>query len=208
MTKVAKTRNVFVQKIRNRIVPLVAGTEMVQEKMIRAMSEVDLRYPESPITSENWRGSGGELSTGDRTPDATLLQQATGAQERVFELLKDTRFMLLLFGGDNATDKDYRGLRRIAREIREDYGNCVDVRYVAASTAHLQELQGDATPILLDTLGTAHERYGATAMCLYLIRPDGYVAYRSLPADCEDLLVYLGGIFPQKTLGMVAEKVV
>ena len=37
--------------------------------------------------------------------------------------------------------------------------------------------------ILEDLDLSLHHRYGASSECLYLLRPDGYVAFRSLPVD-------------------------
>ena len=49
--------------------------------------------------------------------------------------------------------------------------------------------------MVLDATGAVHERYGARSECLYLVRPDGYVGYRSQPADGDKLLAYLERIF-------------
>ena len=38
-------------------------------------------------------------------------------------------------------------------------------------------------------------RYGAASECLYLIRPDGYIAFRSYPADAASLNDYLKKLF-------------
>ena len=45
--------------------------------------------------------------------------------------------------------------------------------------------------VFMDTTGDLHRRFGASAECAYLLRPDGYVAYRSQPARLEDLIAYL-----------------
>jgi 2-polyprenyl-6-methoxyphenol hydroxylase-like FAD-dependent oxidoreductase len=216
MTKMAKTRNPILQKIRNRIVPIVASTEAVQEKVIRSMSEVDLCYPTSPIVREDWSGSG-DLHAGDRAPDATLVNARTGNTERLFEVLKDTRWMLLLFSGKQATVQDIRLLRRIAWEVRTDYGKCIDTRFVilgkAPNEALVNEnllnenLLNEDTPTLLDTTGIAHQRYEASSVSgasLALVRPDGYIGYRSAPASIDALLEYVQTIFPQKTVGVAA----
>jgi hypothetical protein len=49
--------------------------------------------------------------------------------------------------------------------------------------------------VVLDDGGSIHRRYGARAECLYLIRPDKYVAYRCQPVDGQKLLDYLARIF-------------
>jgi len=48
---------------------------------------------------------------------------------------------------------------------------------------------------LFDADGGVHRRYGARSECLYLIRPDGYVAYRCQPAEGAKLDGYLESIF-------------
>ncbi len=49
--------------------------------------------------------------------------------------------------------------------------------------------------VLLDTEGAAHHRYQADLPILYLIRPDGYIGFRSRPADQTALTTYLTRIF-------------
>ena len=49
-----------------------------------------------------------------------------------------------------------------------------------------------------DTAGPArdaHARYCADRSALYLVRPDGYVSFRSLPALARPLLDHLGTLF-------------
>jgi hypothetical protein len=60
------------------------------------------------------------------------------------------------------------------------------------------ELPGDLAgkgEILLDPRGELHHRYGARSECLYVVRPDGYIGFRSQPPDPEALKSYLTQIF-------------
>jgi hypothetical protein len=67
--------------------------------------------------------------------------------------------------------------------------------------AHLvvpHELPGDLAgkgEILLDPRGELHHRYGARSACLYVVRPDGYIGFRSQPPDREALTSYFSQIF-------------
>src|SRR5262249_1402191 len=43
--------------------------------------------------------------------------------------------------------------------------------------------------------GELHHRFGARNACLYVVRPDGYIGFRSQPPDPEALKSYLTQIF-------------
>ncbi len=45
--------------------------------------------------------------------------------------------------------------------------------------------------VLIDERELAHGAYGAQAECLYLIRPDKFVGFRSLPPNWDKLNAYL-----------------
>jgi hypothetical protein len=45
--------------------------------------------------------------------------------------------------------------------------------------------------VLLDPARSAEQRYGARSECLYLVRPDLYVGFRSQPADEAALVKHL-----------------
>ncbi|XGV98377.1 MAG: hypothetical protein ACAF41_05455 [Leptolyngbya sp. BL-A-14] len=48
--------------------------------------------------------------------------------------------------------------------------------------------------VLMDGEHCAHETYGVTSACLYLIRPDWYIGFRGGMADSDRLLAYLARI--------------
>jgi hypothetical protein len=52
-----------------------------------------------------------------------------------------------------------------------------------------------AHAVLLDPARDAHARDGADRSVLYLVRPDGYVGFRSRPALARPLLDHLGTLF-------------
>ena len=60
----------------------------------------------------------------------------------------------------------------------------------------------------VDRSDALHERYGRSEPSLYLIRPDGYIAFRGTATDVERLPAYLAKLFGEATLpesGSVAE---
>ncbi|GIG68385.1 FAD-dependent monooxygenase [Phytomonospora endophytica] len=93
------------------------------------------------------------IRAGDRAPDATCVDLATGAPVRLFDLFRGPHFTLLVFGSGPAP--------------RVDDGEVRTHRVLLA--AHDEKA-------LHDTTGEAHELYGVDGAGLVLIRPDGYVA--------------------------------
>ena len=81
-------------------------------------------------------------------------------------------------------------LSGIAGEITQRFGDTITpVLVVAASAA-----PPDVPPtlrVLLDPELALHRRYAAATESLYLIRPDGYVGFRSQPAEASHLRAHL-----------------
>jgi hypothetical protein len=83
----------------------------------------------------------------------------------------------------------------LSRAIDVDWRELLKVRFVAAEPDHTPSNVDLSEELILDPERTLHERYGAGQECLYLIRPDGYVGYRSEPATASALNDYLASVF-------------
>ena len=112
---------------------------------------------------------------------------------RLFDLLHGTHWLLLLFGGHEATVSDLRTLTGIQQSVTARYGDRVHSYLI---------VDGNATPAPLDrTLCDRehflHDKYGVQSPCLYLIRPDDYVGFRGKIGDEVNLLAYLDRILTE-----------
>src|SRR5262249_9475859 len=83
-----------------------------------------------------------------------------------------------------------RSLVAVARGVKERLG--ADVRTCLVASAVCPEWVGY---ILLDPTGEAHRIYGTRTEAVFLIRPDGYVAFRGDATSLLPLQDYLGRIF-------------
>jgi 2-polyprenyl-6-methoxyphenol hydroxylase-like FAD-dependent oxidoreductase len=211
-TRAITLRSPVAREIRNRVVSLLTSIDLVQRQMVKTASQMGLSYRASPIVREDrlplafatvtanrdqelpsvadWLDFGSAPHAGDRAPDVAF---GDGGR-RVFDLLRGTRHQLLLFDGAAATVEGYVRLDNIARRVRERHGAFVDAHVIVPRADKPPELGWDGS-ILFDTDGALHRRYGAGAECLYLVRPDGYVAYRAQPADEDRVVSYLQSIF-------------
>lgn len=147
-------------------------------------------YPDSPLNGQDVDGdllSGGPLP-GQRAPDARGLRRAAEADPlRLFELLRGADLVLLLYADGSVDDDGVQDLEAIAAAARAQAPLTAYAVLEAGSDAVLTDL-----PAIEDRDGTFAAAYGASGACAYLIRPDGYVAYRAAPVDADRLLSHLG----------------
>jgi len=208
-TKVVTLRNPVAREVRNRLGAMLAGLEIVQKRLLAQASEIAVGYRTSPIVDEHrasvaratvgkrvgeqptladWVGFGGAPHPGDRAPDVAVDDAVTA-----FSLLRHTASTLLLFDGAAPTPEGYANLAGIARRVGERWGEHVKTWIVVPRRARPAELAGEE-PVLLDPKAALHRRYGAGSECLYLLRPDGYVGFRSQPASWKALEDHLSRI--------------
>ncbi|WP_309399773.1 FAD-dependent monooxygenase [Cerasicoccus maritimus] len=200
MTKVATLQNSLGAAIRNRLLPVVVSLGIVQHKMIETIEEVSVNYRGSQWVDEyfgsNKSSSRSPFShgpmAGDRAPDAIITHSTSGKPIRLFDLFRGGHYTLLLFTNSDAKDDDLEHLNSIAEQIRNRIGNWVQCAYITGRKAPKKLPE---RCLYLDARSTAHKNYGVTLdQALHLIRPDGYIAFRSMPLNVDALNAYLDRI--------------
>ena len=196
MTRVATLRNPVAQSLRNHLVPLIASLEFVQARFKATLTELAVDYPASPLNGEHrgpgahaWLLGGGVLP-GARAVDAPLVEPATGAPTTLLAALDGTRHTLVLLTGPEPDAARVGHLVGIANAVKHRFGTLAEPLLVLPDA-----VPGAVVPatmrVLHDPELALHRRYAATAESLCLVRPDGYVSFRALPADEEHLLAHL-----------------
>jgi hypothetical protein len=197
------------ESMRRRLALVLAGQAVIQQRMKRAVAELDINYRHSPIVAQHrslvpspegeppelhgWRDFGAAPHAGDRATDAPLLRYPSGESVRFSRVRRGTKHHLVLFPGPRPTGASYGHLRAVMDATNARHGGAVESYLVVPHRASPpQEFAG---PVLIDSRGELHHRYGARTDCLYLIRPDGYVGFRSQPVDGEALQSYLARLF-------------
>lgn len=199
MTRVATLRNPLAQAIRGRLAPLLASFDFVRSHVASTLAELEIDYATSPLCGER-RGAlalgrpHGGVAAGSRAPDAAVVDVASGRAITLFEALHGTSHVLLALTGSEEPDGAARRLAGRVREVRRRFGDAVAPCLVVAGASLTADLDFPGR-VLLDPQRAVHQRYAAASDALYLIRPDGYVGYRSQPADegalCAHLETYL-----------------
>jgi hypothetical protein len=197
------------ESLRQRLATVLAGQEVMQQRMRRAVAELNIGYRHSPVVAEHhrmvpalhepqasilgWHDFGAGPRAGDRAVDARLMLHPGRESVRFFQRLRGTAHHVALFAGAQATAETHRRLQALADMAMRAHPDRVQSHVIVP-----HELPGDLAgkgELLLDPRGGLHHRYGARHACLYVIRPDGYVGFRSQPPDPEALKAYFSRIF-------------
>jgi 2-polyprenyl-6-methoxyphenol hydroxylase-like FAD-dependent oxidoreductase len=216
LTKINTLRSPVARLIRNFFAPGIAAQEVVQERLRNSLSELSVNYRESPIVSEyriglmrigirrhaqeqlptvrEWFAFDLGPNPGDRACDANLFDPRIGQATTLFQVLRGTAHHLLLLAGARSTTAGIRSLVEIGNYITDSYARLIKVHLIAADDEAWSEFAASGSHFSDPDL-SCHLKYGASSECLYLIRPDGYIGFRSQPADNESLRTYLEQIF-------------
>lgn len=157
-----------------RVLSLAKHFDRVRARVFRRLSQLDVRYRDSPVVEEGEPRLRSGPRAGDRLPDCAL--QRDGRETSLHRELSDPRFHLLLCGPEGAWDA-----RRLAA-LGERYGALLEGHH----------LSSEARPgTLVDVRGEAFARLGVNEAAHYLVRPDGHVAYRAGGDDLTRMSRYL-----------------
>ncbi len=125
---------------------------------------------------------------GERAPDVALPSLGL----RLFEALtQPAAAALLLFDGVADTLSGDENLRQIARVVQDRWPERLQVAIISPRA----DWPDAPATLWHDPDMAVHRRFGASGECLYLLRPDGYIGFRSQPASLEPLMDYLQALW-------------
>jgi hypothetical protein len=151
-----------------RLVPLAFESRPLRRRIVRFMSQLDIRYHASPFVRASLDGSDDAFRRGPRAgcraPDVPV------GDATLHALLRPPAAHVLAFGA--CDELSLRSLeRRHAHAIRcHRFGRASEIR-------------------------EAFERFGVTDSAVYVVRPDGYIGFRSCGPSLADAAAYLDALF-------------
>lgn len=212
-TNLVVSRNPALRFVRDRTLSHVMGSGLVQETLLKRVSQLDVNYRKSSLSKsytspqtllpgrrqdgfrlKDWLNLRGGPKAGDRAPQGHCLRYPSREETTLFREFEGAEFTLLLLEGPTRTGEGYAHLAETARKAEELWGEDVKTYVVIAGDDKPEDLDWNG-PILLDVERELHETYHATgAEALYLVRPDGYIGFRSQPVRGDQLLSYLSDL--------------
>ena len=211
-TRVITLKSSVARGVRNEIARFMSSFEVVQRKIAEGAAELSVGYEASPIVAEDRTGllqgrigtaAGGETPTigtvrefdagpraGSHARDGVVSVSGQTGSRRLLEALDARKHTLLLFDGKSESADGYARFASIAATVRSRFPGLVEPMVVTPRRARPDGMPEEKT-VLFVADGELERAYAATTECLYLLRPDLYIAYRSQPADEGKLVAYL-----------------
>ena len=198
LTRAMQVSDPLGQAVRHHLLAFFGANPALTRGNANTMAQLAVNYRHSPIVTQHEGGPLGRPGfrngpqPGDRAPDAGPLTRDGAPPTRLYHVLRGLRHTLLLFAGPTPSADTRARLDALARAVAARYGDRLQVYCVVAGHT---PAGGAADGVLGDPQQALHERYDAEGDCLYLVRPDGYIGFRSRPVDRASLQQYLDHFF-------------
>ncbi len=193
-TKVSLLKNPVARLARNTGLRIMAQTEKFQADFAEELSGLAISYEESPVIDndiawhEDWRSQG--FGPGTRVRSVDVYCPRRKAMISLLDEMAGGGHAVVLFSGRKPKRADVEELAGFESRVRELAGEAEKfVRVWRGSTAP------EGADWLLDRDAEAHLRYGVEQMAAYVVRPDGFVAFRCSPLDAELMAGYAELVF-------------
>ena len=176
------TNNPVTRRLKLFAVPLlfrlVSAVPLLRRRVFWFISQLWTSYRESPVVEESRSAKKGPRA-GERAPYG-FFEAGKNAGKGIFEVLKGPDHHLLLFEGTRSEPNRLEVAREEIDGLLERYEAPMQIHQIPANNKKL------------------HERYGVKKPRLFLIRPDGHVAYSGEASDVVGLKVYLDRLFTER----------
>ena len=185
-----------VRYVRDRLLRFAGRYAEPGRRLLRRASQLDIQYRGSPLT-----GQAGPVARrrdgpcpGDRMPDARLEALASRASARLHQWLRPGRFVLVVQLDEKAREHgNVLAVHALANRLDQDHGGEVLMEVVIPEQLP-QEYRdlaaGDFPGLWRDRHGDFRAHCGASDQ-LWLLRPDGHLAWRGPPGEADRLLEWL-----------------
>lgn len=169
------------------------AVESVRGSLLKADVIADLST-EEPSLYEHLSYSTGTRA-GERAP---YVKFGENDENSSLSLQASHLHTLLLFDGLARTTEGYHKLAAIAHDVEKVFPGVMRTLIIVPDSERPAELPVDVT-VIADPGAKLHEAFSARAECAFLIRPDGYVAFRCQPADPGQIAAFFQKMFIRRT---------
>lgn len=201
-TNIIGMKFILFRWLRNVILRLMAKFKSFNAKIVGRVSQLKHSYRESPLSYnyqvpfiKGWYNFRSAPVAGDRMPDVGSLRLKNDETSYYLNsILKEPTHHLLIFPGQNFTDEIPESYYQFVSNLKYYYGTLI-IPHLVVPFGQFPFPHSWKHSVIYDPEQRMHIKFGAFAPCLYLIRPDKHISFRSHPIDEEALFRYLDQIF-------------
>ncbi|MGL4609009.1 MAG: FAD-dependent monooxygenase [Trueperaceae bacterium] len=170
-------RTPLYRTIRNHALPYLLNLNPLVKQVATNNAQLNIHYRKSPLSVQHTNNASSDWKkgpqAGERAPEA-MLSKPDSTPVRLHQALHDPRWTLLLFS-DHLEKTQSSALQKTI----QPYASSIQT-LTLGSEGNMRDSQGQAT-----------KRYRPKGASVYLVRPDGYIGFRSETADPTKLAEYL-----------------
>jgi 2-polyprenyl-6-methoxyphenol hydroxylase-like FAD-dependent oxidoreductase len=189
LTSLTSLHHPLATAIRDRIAPYLVRYPQTQQLIVSAAAGLRVSYRHGPLVfdyrSEKGIPASSAVKVGDRAPNGLLFSGRQPSPGQLYDLLTGTGHALLIFTTQQAEER-IREVQSVLADWQE-FLEVFPIRRLATP--------GEGEHRWFDPDGALAERYGIADEGLVLIRPDGYIGFRSQPIAAATLHHYLSTHF-------------
>jgi len=205
------------QHIRNLVLTFVSANEAINSRVANKSFQLSIEYRDSNVveefaglpihllsgehlSSENlcadaWLYFGSGPHAGARARECYQLTNKAGNEVRLFTQLGNGYCHMVFFvASKEPSKKVIDEINQICSWVDKNHSDWIKLHLILLSDSEATVTDKNVN-ILYDKKGEAHELYGVKGECIYFIRPDGYIGYRSLPPNLSRLKEHISKIY-------------
>lgn len=180
MTKRLLSKSKITPWILSTLLKLVSKSRYLRKKVVMRLTQLDINYHDSNIIDYSNKASKQSPACGSRAPDVEICQSRF-----LYDYIDDAHHHLLCFASRNNAKKMHEFYQQIDIALNGPLKDIVKIHLITPNLHDTDTFQ------IHDPELTLHEKYGMKKSGVILIRPDGYISYKSFNRDIDNILALL-----------------
>jgi len=179
-TKFLLIKNPIFLFIRKQIIKLAFSIPAISKYITRRMTQLNIRYKANIALDRDTSTASRSPTVGERAPDVKLNHSSY-----FYDYLNDTNHHIICFTGEGDIFKGADICRQINFAL---LGPFKDIMKLHLVTPHRMD---EPVEQIIDETNSMHQTYQVKKVTVMVIRPDGYIAYKTNKLQIEKLKEFL-----------------
>lgn len=152
----------------------------LSKKIGEQLTQLDIHYKKSPVINYEGKPNAKSPLQGERAPNVRI-----NDSKKLYEYLSNTLHNILLFTGNNPSEDELDKIIELQNLIKNHFSDLVKTFVI--TNKHLEKVNN----IIMDSIDSICHRYKVSKYCIFIIRPDHYIAYYSTGIDLASIETFL-----------------